>query len=273
MRNTGQHTNWAGNVTFRAARMLRPSTVSELQDHVGGGSRVRPLGTGHSFNRIADTTGDLISVAGLPRIMEIDSGHSCVTVSAGIRYAELASYLNSAGWALQNLASLPHISIAGSCATGTHGSGDANGSLATAVSGMEMVTADGSVSVLSATDGDRFRGSVVGLGALGIVTSLTLDIVPAFDIQQVVYENLPRRQADAHFEAIFSSAYSVSLFTDWRGSRFNQVWLKRRTDAGDGWVPSTRWLDARLAEGPRNPVPGNDPVHCTQQLGVPRSLA
>jgi len=192
-----------------------------------------------------------------------------VTVSAGIRYGELAVRLHAEGYALRNMASLPHISIAGACATGTHGSGDGNGNLATAVSALEMVTAQGDVVALSrAADAGQFRGAVVGLGALGIVTRLALDIVPSFDLRQYVYEELSAGQLDEHFADIVSSAYSVSLFTDWREPGIRQVWLKRRADESGSPAPQPRWLGARLAEGPRHPVPGVSAAACTQQMGV-----
>src|SRR5207253_10526706 len=123
---------WAGNITFSAQRFHRPSTLEGLQHLVSESGQVRALGTGHSFNRIADTAGDLISLADLPQTIEIDAGQASVTVGGGVRYGELASYLQREGYALHNLGSLPHISVAGACATGTHGSGDANGNLATA---------------------------------------------------------------------------------------------------------------------------------------------
>ncbi len=194
----GRPTNWAGNVVFTAERVHRPRTVEELQALVSGSERVRALGTAHSFNRIADTPGVLVSTADLtvarPDI-DIDTGRASVTVSAGIRYGELAVRLQAAGYAVPNLGSLPHISVAGACATATHGSGDANGNLATAVSAMEMVTAGGEMLTLSRDTGgaadDRFRGAVVGLGALGVATSLTLDVIPAFDVRQHVYDDLP----------------------------------------------------------------------------------
>jgi len=267
---TGRLTNWAGNVTFSAQRFHRPASVAELQRIVAGSERVRALGTGHSFNRIADCPGDLVSVAGLPKTIQIDPGRASVTVSGGLRYGELAGRLDEAGWALRNLGSLPHISIAGACATGTHGSGDANGNLATAVSALQMVTAGGDVVTASRTgNSDWFGGMVVALGALGIVTSLTLDLVPAFDMRQYVYEGLPRDQLDEHFADILASAYSVSLFTGWRGGPIDQVWRKCLAGPGESPGPEpSRWLGAALADGPRHPVPGVSPVHCTQQLGV-----
>jgi len=209
---------------------------------------VRALGSGHSFNRLADTPGDLVSVAGLPRLIEIDAADASVTVGAGLKFAEVAAELHRAGRALRNLASLPHISVAGACATATHGSGDGNGNLATSVSAAAMVTADGDVVTVSRDrDPAEFPGIVVGLGALGIVTRLTFDTVPDFDIRQFVYEDLPFEQVTRHFDEIMASAYSVSLFTDWRAPRIRQAWLKRRADAADGWTPRPRWMGGRLA--------------------------
>jgi xylitol oxidase len=270
MGTSGRLTNWAGNVAFSATRIHRPASVAELQRLVAAGACVRALGTGHSFSRIADTPGDLVSVAGLPKIMKVDAEAATVTVSAGVRYGELAPHLHAAGYALRNLASLPHISVAGACATGTHGSGNSNGNLATAVCAMEMITAGGDAVTMSReADGDRFRGAVVGLGALGIVTSLSLDIVPAFGIRQYVYENLPYEQLYEHLTDIFASAYSVSLFTDWRSPRIRQVWLKQRAGEHDPPAPGTRWYGALAADGPRHPVPGLPAANSTQQLGVP----
>ena len=263
-------TNWAGNVTFRAAGLHRPASVPELQRLVAGRPRVRALGSRHSFSEIADTPGDLISLAGLPPVIEIDSERHTVTVSAGLRYGELAPPLDRAGRALHNLGSLPHISVAGSCATGTHGSGDGNGVLATSVAALEMVTADGDLVTLSRdADPSRFPGAVVALGALGIVTRLTLDTVPSFAVRQYVYEDLPAGQVTGHLDEIFGSGYSVSLFTDWRGPVFRQAWVKRRADAPGAAVAEPGWMGGRLADGPRRPVPGVAADNSTQQLGVP----
>ncbi|GAA3745372.1 alditol oxidase [Plantactinospora mayteni] len=271
---TGRLTNWAGNIDFRAGRLHRPGSVPELRSLVAGSDRVRALGTGHSFNRIADTTGDLVSLAGLPPVVEIDSTAATVTISAGIRYGELVGHLHRAGFALHNLGSLPHISVAGACATGTHGSGPGNGNLATAVAALELVTADGDlVTLRRGTDGDDFLGAVVGLGALGVVTRLTLDLVPAFEIAQYVYDDLPRDQLDAHSSEILGGGYSVSLFTDWTGPRINQVWVKRRVDTtagvAAGVAAEPHWHGATLAAEPRHPVPGMSAAYCTEQLGVP----
>jgi alditol oxidase len=267
---SAKRTNWAGNVTFRAEGFHRPASVPELQHLVAGSRRVRALGTGHSFNPLADTPGDLVSLDALPRLIEVDTANAAVMISAGVRYGELATALNRAGRALRNLGSLPHITVAGACATATHGSGDINGNLATAVSGLELVTADGDI-VTARRDADagRLSGTVVALGALGIVAALTLDTVPAFNVQQYVYEGLPHEQVAGHFDEIMSSAYSVSLFTDWQSPRIRQAWLKRRADPADSPAPEPAWMGGRLADGPRNPVPGMPAAHCTEQLGVP----
>jgi xylitol oxidase len=266
----GRATNWAGNIVFRADGVHRPTSLAQVRGLAAGGGKVRALGSGHSFNDIADTPGALVSLADLPPAMDIDTAAATVKVAASVRYAELGRRLHDKGYALPNLASLPHISVAGSVATATHGSGDLNGNLATAVSALEFVTAGGDLVSLSRdVDGDRFRGAVVGLGALGIVVSVTLDLMPAFDVRQYVYEGLPLEVLDDHFSDIVSGAYSVSLFTGWRDSRIDQVWVKQRAETpGDG-PAGEDWFGARPADGPRHPVPGVSAVHCTQQMGVP----
>jgi alditol oxidase len=258
--------NWAGNVTFAAESVHRPASVADVQQLVTRGGRIRALGTGHSFSPIADTTGDLVSLAGLPRLIEIDSEAGTVTVSAGVRYGELAVELNKAGRALPNLASLPHISVAGACTTGTHGSGNELGGLATSVESIQMVTAGGDL-VTTTRAGDP--GTIVALGALGIVTQLTLATVPSFYVAQYVYEDVPLAQVREHFATIFASAYSVSVFTDWASPRGTRIWLKRRIDVPGFEVPPGRWLGGHLADGPRNPVPGMPAAYSTEQLGLP----
>jgi alditol oxidase len=257
-------------VEFRAVAVRRPGTVAELQAEVAQSTRVRALGTGHSFSRIADTEGVLVSAAGLPTIADIDPATASVTVGAGVKYGDLAQRLHAAGWALPNLGSLPHISVAGACATGTHGSGDRNGNLATAVRALDLVTADGGLLTLRRdADRDRFPGVVVGLGAFGVVTTLTLDLVPDFEVSQYVYENLPAGQLTGHFDEIFSAAYSVSVFTSWQGTDHNQVWLKHRAGDPGAPAPGRPWHGARPAAGPRHPVPGMPATQATQQGGVP----
>jgi alditol oxidase len=271
-------TNWAGNVRFSPRQVQRPASVPELQRLVAGSSRVRALGTGHSFSPIADTPGALISVAGLPKAIDADARRQSVTVSAGLTYGELAPDLHKRGYALRNLASLAQLSVAGACATASHGSGNRIGNLATAVNRVEMVTAQGDLLTLSREDsGAEFGGAVVALGSLGIITSLGLDVVPAFDLAQYVYDDVPLDQVIASLDEIFASAYSVSLFTDWKRPVIRQVWLKKLAREQDGAQggehgrsrAEPRWQGGTPADGPRHPVPGLAPAATTAQLGTP----
>ncbi|MET8451893.1 FAD-binding protein [Streptomyces sp. NPDC005209] len=256
-------TNWARNITYTAEEFGRPDTLDALRALVAGSARVRVLGSGHSFNRIADPGDDglLLSIAGLPPVVDVDPTARTVRVSGGVRYAELARAVDAHGLALPTMASLPHISVAGSVATGTHGSGVGNRPLAAAVREVELVTADGSTVTVARGDA-RFDGAVTSLGALGVVTALTLDLEPSYRVEQHVFTGLPLAGLD--FGAVMAAAYSVSLFTDWREPGFGQVWLKRRTDrplADFPWAtPATRAL---------HPVPGMPAGNCTEQLGVP----
>lgn len=246
-------TNWAGNVTFGARHQHRPASIPELQAIVAAADHARALGTGHSFNRLADTPGHQIRTLGLPATMDLDG--RTVRVSAGVRYGELARYLQSHGYALRNLASLPHISVAGAISTGTHGSGAANGSLATAVTALEFVTASGDLLRLDRND-PRFPGAVVSLGALGIIVAVTLEVVPTFEVTQQVYDAVPR---DAALAAL-DKAYSVSLFTSWTGAEVDQVWVKA--------TEPFAW-DRAPADGPRHMIRTMPAANCTQQGGVP----
>ncbi|ONI74654.1 FAD-binding protein [Actinosynnema sp. ALI-1.44] len=252
--------NWAGNVIYRATAFHYPRSLAELRHMTAKAGRARALGTRHAFNELADTGGELVCLARMPRLVEVDSEARQVKVGGGMRYAEFTEDLDAKGFALPNLASLPHISVAGATATATHGSGSGNGSLSTSVAGLEIVTADGDVVALRRGDED-FDGAVVNLGVLGIVSSLTLDLVPAFEVSQSVHEGLP---LDSDILAVLDGAYSVSLFTDWSGDTINQVWVKHRT--GDlEFVPD----GTTRADGPRHPVPGMATRNCTRQLGVP----
>jgi xylitol oxidase len=258
-------TNWARNVTFSAARLHRPASVDELQQVVAASSRLRALGTGHSFSTVADTTGDLVSVMDLPKSVVVDPERGTATVSAGMSYGAVAGQLHAQGWALPNLGSLPQISVAGACATGTHGSGRRLGCLASSVSGLDFVRADGELATLSRHDAD-FSGAVVALGSLGVVTAVTLDVVPSFDVRQVVYNGLTRAAVAERFDEVMDSAYSVSIFTDWQ-SETTRVWRKERVGSGGGDL-DPEWLGATAATVADNPVPGVDAGNATEQLGV-----
>ena len=227
---TKKLTNWAGNLTYSTDRLVEAGTVSGVQSFLRSHDKVKVLGTRHCFNSIADSRDNLLSLKPMHEVAALDETARTVTVEAGVTYGQLCPYLDGKGFALHNLASLPHISIAGACTTATHGSGEKNGNLATEVAALELVNAAGDVVKLSRqADGDLFRGAVVGLGALGVITRITLDIQPAYTMRQYVYEDLPFAQMKEHFDEIQGSGYSVSLFTDWQNSLIGEVWIKSRT--------------------------------------------
>jgi xylitol oxidase len=260
---TRPRTNWSGNIAFGAPGFCRPSSLGELQAVVARARYLRVLATGHSFNDMADSPGTQVTLAGMPAEVSVDSARSVARVAAGLSYAEIAARLDTQGFALRNLASLPHISVAGACATATHGSGAAHQNLAAAVTGLTLVTAAGDLVELTGDD-----GAAVHLGALGVVVSLDLELVPSFDLSQRVYEDLPLDNVNDHFADLMTSAYSVSMFTDWRAPRLTQLWFKQ----DPGLPPSVTgepWFTATPALSARNPVPGASPEACTEQLGVP----
>ena len=262
--------NWAGNYTYRATRLHQPQTIEQIQDLVSHSHKLKALGSRHSFNDIADTPEDLISLEHFDQVVALDRQRRTVKVEAGIRYGELCQWLHREGFAIHNLASLPHISVAGACATATHGSGDQHGNLATAVTAIELVTANGEIVVFSREhQPEQFPGTVVTLGGLGIVTKLTLEIQPTFDMRQDLYQDLPLSQLEAHFDEIVSSAYSVSLFTDWQAASFNQVWLKRRMARESPFELEPELFGATLATRDLHPIGHLSAVNCTKQMGVP----
>ncbi|MEU8708335.1 FAD-binding protein [Streptomyces sp. NPDC048565] len=255
--------NWAGNIDFGETRTARPRSVDELRRIVAGSERVRALGAGHSFNGVLATAGGFIRLDALPPAIDIDAEAGTATVTAGMRYADVAAELHRAGHALANLASLPDLSVAGATATGTHGSGDAQRSLAAAVAGLELVGPEGDlVELRRDVDRDTFAGSVVSLGALGVATRVTLEIEPTFEVAQSVRTAVPLEEIRDRFDEVSGAAYSVSVFTTWGDDA--SVWLKRRTDRPEAGLDL-----GTPAQGPLNPVPGADPASCTAQLGAP----
>jgi xylitol oxidase len=262
-------TNWSGNYTYSTDRLEKPQSIEAVQEVVKQAKRLRAVGTRHSFNGIADSKVEQVSLEHLDQI-SIDTNAKTATVGAGVSYGRLAPVLDSHGLALHNLASLPHISIVGGCATATHGSGIHNRNLSSACTALELVNADGSRFTLSRErNPDVFAGAVVGLGAVGIVTSLTLTAEPTYQVEQVVYQDLPFGELEHNLDAIFSSGYSVSLFTDWQKGRATQVWIKRRFDPAHPSSWPDRFYYARRATQKLHPVTGHDAVNCTEQLGVP----
>jgi xylitol oxidase len=259
-------TNWSGTYTYRARRVHEPATIDELQRIVASAEKIHALGSRHSFNDVADSA-ELVSLAGIDPDLRIDRETMTVTASGGIRYGDLAQALEREGLALHNMASLPHITVAGSVATATHGSGDRNGNLATTVVGLELVTSDGE-SVTAAHGDPDFPGMVVNLGALGVVTRITLRVEPTYLVRQQAFERLPWGEVERHFNDIMASATSVSLFTDY-GESVNQVWLKHRVADGDNDQLPESFHGALAATVRTHPVATLSAESCTEQLGIP----
>jgi alditol oxidase len=265
-------TNWAGNLEYGTEQLTSAATQPDVQHFVTGHNNFKVLGTRHCFNDITDSSHEFLSLKPQDKVVTLDAKARTVTIEAGMTYGQLSPYLHQNGFALHNLASLPHISVAGACSTATHGSGEKNGNLSTAVSGLEMVLASGEVRTLSREkDGETFHGAVVGLGALGVITKVTLDLQPTFMMQQYVYENLSLDRLTKNFDAIEAAAYSVSLFTDWQKPRINEVWLKSRmsNDAEHKFEAGPVFYDAKLATRNLHPIMELSAENCTEQMGVP----
>ena len=263
--------NWAGNLTYRASRIEHPSSIAELQEVFAGGGAMRMLGSRHCFNDIADTDGVLVVLDRLPEVFEVNADRDAVRVSGGLRYGDIAPRLAAEGLALANLASLPHISVAGAVATGTHGSGDALGSLASSVRALTVVTPAGEVRALARGDED-FEGAVVSLGALGAVVDVTLDVEPTYDVAQHVFEHPSWDAILADFDEVTGVGTSVSIFSTWtRTDIADQIWVKQRHPEAHELLRDDLFerLGAEPAASTRHPILGVDPIACTDQLGVP----
>ncbi len=262
--------NWAGNIEYSTDSVQTSTSLEQVQGYVKSRKKLKVLGTRHCFNNIADSKDGFLSLKPMDNVIAIDAAKRTVTVAAGITYGQLCPYLDAKGFALHNLASLPHISVAGACSTATHGSGEKNGNLSTAVSALEIVTADGQVVNLTPeTTSGTFNGAVVGLGALGVITKVTLDIQPSFMMRQYVYEDLPLSELKNHFDAIESSGYSVSLFTDWQKQRINELWIKSRVEIGREFHAEPDFFGAKLATRNLHPIKDLSAENCTEQMGVP----
>lgn len=262
--------NWAGNLTYGASELVEPVTVEEVRKALADPAKIRVLGTRHCFNAIADTDATLLSTSGLNKVIAIDKHSHTVTVEGGMRYGDFCKDIHDAGFAIHNLASLPHISVAGAIATATHGSGMKNGNLATNVVALELVTPGGKVMNISReNDPDIFDGVVVSLGALGVVTKLTLGLVPSFNVRQDVFLDLPMEQLKSNFLDIMSGGYSVSLFTDWQGDSINQVWVKSALKGEETFKEREDYYGAVKAKQNVHPLLSVSAENCTEQMGVP----
>ena len=261
--------NWAGNLEYSTSKIDYPKSLEEVQQIVKKHSKLKVLGTRHCFNTIADSKYNFISLREMKKIVSLDANAKTVTVEGGIKYGELCPWLNDKGFALHNLASLPHISVAGAITTATHGSGVRNKNLCGPVEALEIVTADGDVINLSKKDGEKFYAAVVGLGAIGVITKVTLNIQPTFMMRQWVYIKMPLQQIKEHFDEIVSSGYSVSLFTDWQNESINEVWIKSLVDDASNAEAKKDFFGAAPATKNVHPIIELPAENCTEQMGVP----
>jgi xylitol oxidase len=253
--------NWSESFRYSFHDCLYPSSLEAVSEMVSKAQTIKLLGSRHSFNGIVD--GEVaLSLAEVPIAPVIEADGKHVSVGAHCTYGELALFLHEHRLAIHNLASLPHISIAGAIATATHGSGNRNGNLATAVAGLEFVTWDGGIRKAKRGDPD-FAGMVVHLGALGVVTRVTLDVQPEFQVAQCVYEGLAWDSLLSNIDDIMAAAYSVSIFTQW-AEEAGSIWLKSTAPSGD--FPTTLH-GARRSIVKRHPIIGLDPRNATDQLG------
>ena len=256
--------NWAGTHEYTAPRIVTASTVDEVQRVIAAGGPVHAMGTRHSFTDLPDTTGTLLDLAGLTGGFALDAAAGTVTVAAGTRYGVLALWLDERGYALHNLGSLPHISVGGATATATHGSGNTNGVLTSAVRGIRYVGADAQVHEVRQGEPD-FDALAVGLGAFGAIVSLTLAVQPTYRARQDVYKEVSWDAALEQFDEITGAGYSVSVFTRWEPDLLGDVWVKTRLDADDDPVPDALLNGSRVIGA--NPLEGLPDL--TELGGVP----
>ncbi len=260
--------NWAGNIEYSTDNVFYPTSAEEAKTILLAKSNLQSLGTRHCFNTIADSKHNLLSSNKMNEVVSLDADAKTVTVQGGIKYGELAPYLQEKGFALHNLASLPHISVAGSCTTATHGSGVGNGNLATAVTKIQFIKADGNVVTFEKGRDTDFEGAVVGLGALGFISEVTLALQPAYEMRQFVFEKLPFSVLGENFDKIMSAGYSVSLFTDWQGDTINEVWVKQKSDETNNLSGQADFYGAKAAATDMHPIAELSAENCTPQMGV-----
>ncbi len=255
--------NWATNINFHDAQTLHPKSIEELSSIVATNTKVRARGSAHCFNTIADTHEVAVILDQMPNELSIDASSQTARVGAGLNYAQIAEYLESHGWALHNLASLPHISIAGAVATGTHGSGIKNGALHTSIKSLDLMGPDGVIRTVTRGVDDDFYASIVGLGLTGIAVAFEVDIQPTFEIMQTVYGEMPRAHFGENIVEILSGAYSVSYFTTWGSDNAGDLWFKSLTP------PPAEFFGAKARTEKAHPIFGEDPLACTEQFAVP----
>ncbi len=242
--------NWARTFTSQARAACDPADEMEaariVRQATAAGRRVRAVGAGHSWSDIAVPEDILLRLDRMRSVVSVDEAQGEVTVQAGIRLRELARALDARGLALSILGSVAEQSAAGAISTGTHGSSLRHGSLSSFVRAMRLVTANGEVLVLDASD-ERLDAARVGLGVLGVITEVTLACEPAFRLREVV-EPVPLARVVRDLGAIAGSAEYVKVW--WLpGTRMALVYRAERTDAPATHRPLARLIDAHVVNG------------------------
>lgn len=260
-RNWSGNRNWSENIEYTAAAVLEPSSMEELQEIVSVAARVKALGTRHSFTTVADSPqGALVSLARLDATVRVDRSAMTASVPAGASYGVVAPQLDAAGVALANMGSLPHISVGGATATGTHGSGDAHPVLASAIRSLDLVTATGELETVDRAHAD-FPAIAAGLGAFGLITRIELDVEPRYEMRQDVYRGIAWATALEHYDEFMAAADSVNHQGRFTAPADTQAIVKSRVveHAPDQLLGAPRDDEDRHAgpqHTPRRGVPG-----------------
>ncbi len=223
MKGRTSWSNWAGNQVCAPVSIRKPTTEAELVriviDAANAGQRVKCIGAGHSFTPIACTDGVMVDLSGYGRVLGHDAEARTVTVEAGISLSTLSDALDQRGLALENMGDIGYQSIAGATATATHGTGWHFGNISSRIVGMRLIAGDGAIVECSADENaDVLAAARVGLGALGIVSTVTLQAVKAFRLH-AIEEPLRIDDVLGDFDGFMSSADHVEFF----------------------WVPHTAW--------------------------------
>mmetsp|Transcript_13532 Transcript_13532/g.26655 ORF Transcript_13532/g.26655 Transcript_13532/m.26655 type:complete len:480 (-) Transcript_13532:5-1444(-) len=227
----GARTNWCQNVDFKHKRFVTPEDLTELQATVAAAPQVRVLGSGHSFSAVCSSEHTLLSMAYMRKVLEVDfvsDNETVVFMEGGATLGDVVRHLAPRGMALKNIPSLPHVTIAGALATSTHGSGlhpSAPGSIASMCTQIDFVTHDGEVCSYRRAEDAEFAASVVHLGALGVVAKIGLDVVPAYNVDQRVYQSIELDRMLPQFEALARSVDSLTVGINF-GQQVGLTWLR-----------------------------------------------
>ncbi len=240
-------TNWAGLTRAHPTQELSPHDAGEVADAVVAARHqhlaVKMPGTGHSFTDIAATDGLLLRPDGLRGVVAVDRENMTVTVRAGTTLREMNAALERLGLSLHNMGDIQEQTVAGAISTGTHGTGGQRASLSAQVSGLELVTGDGTLLTADATENaDVLDVARVGLGALGVLTSVTFDVEPLFVLEAV---EAPMRwdEALASFDAMAEENHHFEMYWFPHTDRLLTKRNNRTIDEAEPLSRSRAWFE------------------------------